>query len=241
MANNQKTSTSTQIRNFYSDGMSYLNVSFYNTNLSLKFCPFISKDNMGRSTFDLKNGQSTTIDFERASALSQIADDIIDGKVNELDLPIECLGGSLDLHRGPAADGTIETVLTLTKNGMTIPFRFKTMTYQVKENGQTITKILECGLKAFKSTVDGYLTGINADRHLDKLTDDYIKLQEANNPQQPQQQQRNNNNYRNNNYNNGYKKNYNNNNYQNNRGGWNNNNQQQQSQQQNMSTYTLPR
>ena len=37
-----KTATSTQIRNFYSDGLSYMNVKFFNTNLSFNLYPFIS-------------------------------------------------------------------------------------------------------------------------------------------------------------------------------------------------------
>ena len=104
-----------------------------------------------------------------------------------------------------------------------------------------ITKYLDSGLGAFVKTIEGYLTGINADRHLNKLTDDFIKIQnqkqqegapaQSNAPQQnPNYSQNNNrgnwnrnNRYRNNRYNN-YQNNSNN--------GWNQNAQ-------NMSNYSL--
>ena len=54
-------------------------------------------------------------------------------------------------------------------------------TFNENENtgiGQVITndEIIEAGLGVFLKTVEGYLTGINADRHLDKLTEDFAKL-----------------------------------------------------------------
>jgi hypothetical protein len=123
----------------------------------------------------------------------------------------------------------METVLTLNKANNTIPFKFATQQIQVKENGQFVTKYIESQLGAFGKILDGYLSGINADRHLDKLTDDYVKS--INSSNQPDNQPK----FQNNNYNNftkpsnnngGYKKNYNNNNYRNN-GNWNKNAQQQ--------------
>lgn len=242
MDNNQnRTSTSTQIRNMYSDGMSYMNISFFNTNLSFKLCPFLSKDNMGRSTYDMKNGQSTTVNFEGAYTLYEAASNIINGKVQEMNIPVPCLAGAtLNLERKIGASGEMETVFSITKNNVTIPFRFQTIKYKAKENGQIVDKVIESGLGAFMKTIEGYLNGINADRHLNKLTEDFAKLQ--NNQNGGNQQGGYNNNYRNNN--NGYKKPYNNNggykkpynNYQNNQnGGWNNN----QPKQQDMSSYNI--
>lgn len=237
------TSTSTQIRNFYSDGISYMNVSFYNIRLSFKFYPYTGKGNDGLSVYDLKNGQNTTVDYEGASALSQIIEDIINGKIQECDLPIPCAAGAtLKLHRGMGNEGKIETVFSINKNGVEIPFVFKTMSYQVKENGQFVTRIIECGLKAFQKVLEGYLTGINADRHLDKLTDDYVKAQGNNNNNGGNQNNGNNNgNYRNNNYRknnyNNYKKPYNGNN---NGGNYNgNSNWEPPKQQQNLSSYSI--
>lgn len=229
MANNQRqqTNTSTQIRNFYSDGMSYMNVSFFNTNLSFKFHPFIRKTPNGRDEYDLKNGINTTVNFEGAYALYEAAINIIDGKLNEINLPIPCAAGAiLTLERKIGQDGNMETIFSISKNNMIIPFRFKTIRYQVKENGQVVTKTIECGLGSFAKTIEGYLTGINADRHLDKLTDDFAKAQQNGGNQQGYQ----NNDYKKN-YNNGYRKPYNGNNQGNNQfnnqGNFNNNPQHQ--------------
>lgn len=245
MADNNRTTTTTQIRNLYSEGMSYLNMKFFNTNLCFTFYPFISKDNTGRSEYDMKKGVSTTVNFEGAFALFNIAKDIIDGKINDCNLPIPCAAGAtLTLERKLSLNGVMETIFTITKNGVAIPFRFQTINAQIKmDNGQIGTKVIESGLGAFMKTVDGYLQGINADRHLDKLTDDYVKSiqdnQQQNGPapqQQSQQQNYNRNNYKNNYNNNGYKKPYNNNN-----GGYKkpyNNNQGWQPQQ-NLNSYEI--
>lgn len=225
---NNRTQTSTQIRNFYSEGMSYLNMKFYNTNLSFQFYPFTGKDQNGRSTYDTKNGETTTVNFEGAFTLWKAAKDIIDGKVTETNLPIPCASGaSLKLERKLNPNGQYDTILSISKNNRTIPFKFNVMQQQVKENNQIVTKVIESGLGAVMMTIEGYLTGINADRHLDKLTDDFAKLQEGNNG---------------NGYNgqNNYKKPVNNNNYRknyNNQTSWQ---PAQPSQQQNLSTYSLP-
>ena len=80
-------------------------------------------------------------------------------------------------------------------------------------------------------TVEGYLTGINADRHLDKLTEDYAKLKEGQSGQQggPQRGNFPQNNYQRNNWNGGnnnYRKNNNGGNFQRRNNNWNNNNNQ---------------
>lgn len=241
MADNKqvRTNTSTQVRNFYSDGISYLNVSFYNTNLAFKFHPFISKDNFGKSLYDMKNPQSTSVNFEGASALYQVANDIISGKIQECNLSIPCASGAeLTLRRELGQDGKMETVFSISKNGIVIPFKFSTVTCQVKENGQTSTRIIETGLAAFHKTIDGYLTGINADRHLNKLTDDFAKLQENNGGNH---QNGGYNNYPKKNFNNNYRKPYpnNNNNFNQSQPG-NNGNNWGQNNQQPMSSYNIP-
>ena len=243
--NNQRTNTSTQIRNFYSDGISYLNISFFNTKLAFKFYPFLSKDNMGRSTYDLQNGLNTTVDFEGAYALHKVSQDIINGNLSEVVLSIPCAAGaSLKLERKIGQNGMMDTIFSITKNNTTIEYKFHTMTLQVKENGQFITKTIESDLGAFTKTIEGYLNGINSDRHLDKLTEDYVNSIGDNSNKQNSGY----NSYQNNN--NGYKKNYNNGN---NRGGsyrkYNNNQQfnpnnngynNSAPNQQNLSTYHIP-
>lgn len=182
----RRTSTSTQIRNFYSD-LSYLNMKFYNTNLSFQFSPLMNTDGMGRRTFDTKNAQTTTINYENAYALLDACNGIIDGKVTETTLIIPCSGdATLTLHHGIGATGTPESTLTISKGGISIPFKFKTQEQIVVENGVSQTRIIHSGVGAFAKTIDGYLTGINADRHLDKLTEEFAALQ--NQQAQPQGQ-----------------------------------------------------
>lgn len=249
--NNQRTQTSTQIRNFYSEGMSYLNVRFFNTNLSFSFYPFVSRDGNGISKYDMKNGQQTTVNYEGAYALYKTSKDILDGKITECDLPVPCLAGaSVNLKREVGPDGKYQTIFSITKNNMTIPFKFQVIESTVRVNGQVTTTFIEAGLGAFEKTIEGYLNGINADRHLDKLTEDFASIQNQNNPQGNGNPNGNNNNYRNynnngngynkkpyNGGNNGYKKPYNGNGYQNNNG---QNNWRQQPNQQNMSSYNIP-
>lgn len=253
--NNQgnRTSTSTQIRNMYSDGMSYMNIKFFNTNLSFCLYPFISKDDVGRSTYDMKNGQQTTVNFEGAYALYQTSKDIISGKLQEINLPVPCLAGAtLTLERKLGQNGKLETIFSITKNNVNIPFRFHTIEQQLKENGQIVTKVVEAGLGAFMKTLDGYLTGINADRHLDKLTEDFAKIQQNQQGGQPQQGGNYNGGYRSSNGGgykkppyqggSGYKKPYNGggyNNGQQNNGSWNNNNNAPATAQQPMSSYNV--
>lgn len=215
----------------YSEGMSYMNIKFYNTSLSFQLYPFTGKNQNGRDTYDLKNGQMTTVNYEGAYALYQAAKDIIDGKVKETNLSVPCNGASLTLERKLGMNGQMETVFSISKNNMTIPFKFQTIQQQIKENGNITTNIIESGLGAFMKTIEGYLNGINADRHLDKLTEDFAKLQAANgNNQQPN----NNNGY---NKQNNFKR-YNNNGnrgYQQRQNNW-----QPQPQAQNFNDYSIP-
>ena len=246
MMNTNRTSTSTQITNFYSEGYSCLNLRFYNTNLSFQWYPFTGKDQSGRSQYDNKGGQQTTVNREGAYALYHVANEILNGKVDEANITVPCLNGQVVLERKHGIDGSPETFLIINKNGSSIPFKFQTLTEQIRDNkGQVQTRVVESALGAFAKTVEGYLTGINADRHLDKLTEDYIRIQEQNQSQQQPGQQpmkNNNNKYRNNYSNNNNRPNYNNK-YRNNNqygGGNNSNNSGWNPQSQTLSNYELP-
>lgn len=181
--NNQgRTSTSTQIRNMYSEGISYMNIKFFNTNISFQFAPFVSKDATGRSTYDQQKALMTTANFDGAFALFKTASDIINGKeaAQGALLNVPCgSGAAIILERKMGQSGQMETYIIISKNNANIPFRFNTHQIQIKENGQMVTKVIESGLGTFVKTLEGYLTGINADRHLDKLTDDFIKSKEG--------------------------------------------------------------
>lgn len=212
MDNNFKQVT-TQIRNFYSDSC-YMNMSFFNTNLSFRFYPAMpQKDSMGRNSYDMKNGLTTTIDAEYAYALFKTIDDVLTNKVQECVLNIPCAGNAtLSFKREQVPTGEIASFLVINKNNMTLAYRFPVTTITVKENGVVVNKTIESSLGAVQKTIDGYLTGINADRHLDKLTEAYVKSIQQNN------QNGQNNQSKDNQYNNGYR---NNNKYNNKK--WNNN------------------
>ena len=243
--NQQRQATSTQVRNIYSEGMSYINIKFFNMYMSLQFFKFLSKDDTGRSTYQ-QPGLTTTVNWDSAYSLFQVSHEILNGDPNKgYNLVVPCKDGSLTLERKMSQNNQMETTLTIMKNNESIPFKFTTTTFQEILNGQSTSKTVESGLGTFAMTLHGYLTGINADRHLDKMTEDYVKSlgPNANPPQQNQ-------------YNNrgggfqtgsGYQGNRNNNRGGGNRGNWNRrpynnqyNNPNPQQNQQNMSSYQLP-
>lgn len=236
MNNAVRTTTSTQIRNMYSPGNSYINIKFFNTDLSFKFHPYIQNDVNGRSQYDDNNAQITTVNYEDAFLLYTTARDILDGKLIEGSVKIPCNNATLTLER-KLNNGKPETVFSIDKNNITIPFIFKVCERKVKSNGQTImTTWVEAGLGAFMKTLEGYLTGINAERHLNKLTDDFVNAQNQTNNMNNQNSYRGNNNsgynkkpYNNfnkkSNYQGGYKQRYNNQNDNNPKIPWTNNTQ----------------
>lgn len=203
----QRTQTSTQIRNFYCD-QSCLGMKFYNVNLALQFYRSNGKNQNGRNSYDTKNGEITTVNFEGAYALWKACQDIIDEKVQTINLTIPAgSGATLTLDR-KMINNVYETTLTIQKNGKTIEFKFNTIQQQV--NGQF--KQIESGLGAFQKTIDGYLVEINGSRHLNKLTQIYIEMQEKNKSTNTQS----NNSYKDKNYrNDNYQKRYNGENNQN--------------------------
>ena len=194
MNNAVRTTTSTQIRNMYSPGNSYINIKFFNTDLSFKFHPYIQNEVNGRSQYDDNNAQITTVNYEDAFLLYTTARDILDGKLIEGSVKIPCNNATLTLER-KLNNGKPETVFSIDKNNITIPFIFKVCERKVKSNGQTImTTWVEAGLGAFMKTLEGYLTGINAERHLNKLTDDFVNAQNQTNNMNNQNSYRGNNN-----------------------------------------------
>lgn len=218
---NNKMQVSTQIRTFYSEGLSCLTVKFYNMNLSFQFYPFAGKNQNGRSTYDTKNGETTTVDFASAYALFQASKDIIENKIQTINLSVPCGMNANLLFERKMNNNQFETSLTIQKNGKIIPFKFNSIQSQVTENGQQKTIQIESALGSFNKTIEGYLVGINSREHLNKLTSEYRKLQENssnnqnnNNQYQRPNYQKNNNYNKNNNYQKKPFNNYQNNNYQ---------------------------
>ena len=172
---------STFIRNLYSPGYSSILISFYKVNLSLLFQPFERIDpRNGRDTYG-KRGVMTTITYEGAAALYFVAHDILFGNnpLQEVTLTIQCAGSAtLVLERVLGQGDQPETFLVVTKNNETIAFKFNTIESKVRQNGQNMIRVIDAGLIAFYKILIGYLTGINASGHLNKLGDDLEALQD---------------------------------------------------------------
>lgn len=170
----------TYVRSLYSEGLSSIMISFFNTNLTLSFTPCIGKNHMGLDQYDFKKSLRTSINYEMVTFLYLVSKSIIDGKYAEQQVSavLQCNNNTtLILEYKPDQYNQMDSYLTINKNNETISFKFKTHIYRVKENGQMITKIIQSGLGAFVKTLDGYLTGINADGHLNKIADDLENLQ----------------------------------------------------------------
>ena len=122
----------------------------------------------------------TTITYEGAAALYIVAHEILFKDASfEVVVTIPCAGGAtLILERKPGQNGQLETFLVVTKNNEHIAFKFNTRQYKYLSKGQMVTEVLEMGLGVFYKTLDGYLSGINADGHLNKLGDDLEAFQE---------------------------------------------------------------
>lgn len=185
--NQQRKATSTMIRNIYSPDIALLQLKYYNTSISFEFRRFLSKDGTGKSTYD-KAGVWTAIGWEPAYSIFALCHDICIGKEAAQGCLLTIPGAqnaTLTLERKAAADGKMETWFSINKDNNIIQFKFQTRPYQVMENGQMVTKVREEGLGVFGDILHSYLTGTNSDRHLDKMTDDYVQsLGENAKPQQ---------------------------------------------------------
>lgn len=173
----------TYIRTLYSEGFSSIMISFFNANLTFSFAPCIGKNHIGFDQLDTKKSLRTTLNYEMASFLYLVATSVIDGKYAEQQISavLECNNHTtLIFEYKPDQYNQMDSYLTINKNNETTSFKFKTHIYRVKENGQMITKIIQSGLGSFAKTLDGYLTGINADGHLNKIADDLENLQNEN-------------------------------------------------------------
>jgi hypothetical protein len=174
MYNNKPTNTF--IRNIFSPGFSALTMSFFNTYLTLCFNAYIGKDNNGFDQYCKKTFLSTSIRYEGAAFFWLIAMPIQEGKQEkQINAVFRCgKNASLLFEYKPDENNQMAAYLTINKNNETIPFKFPTHEYNVKENGQVATKVVQHGLASFVSVMDGYLTGVGADNHLSKLPDEVL-------------------------------------------------------------------
>ena len=153
------------IRSLYSSGFSSMMCSFYSTNLSIGFWPWISKDQMGRDRYDKNRFVSTTINDESAASLYFLSKQIIGGTLNNpAQYLIRCNKQTSLLFENDA--GT--TRLIIEKGKDKIVFQFPIHEYKVKEDGRLVTKTIQVGLIVFTEILEAYLTAVGADRQQDK-------------------------------------------------------------------------
>lgn len=222
-----RTATTTHIRTMLAQGVSCLSVKFFNANLSLQAMPYNGKDQSGKDQYDRNASVITTLNYDGAALLLKLANDILGGRCEgNFQATIMCNAGATVTLSRPQGQGTS---LIIAKDGKSVTFPFTVINISVQQNGQTVSRAVETGLDVFSKILYAYLTGINSDRHLDKWTEEFIKVQEeqgggnqGNNGnrngggyQQPGGFQRNNSGYRNN----GYQRNNGNGGYRNNNGG----------------------
>jgi hypothetical protein len=171
---------STFMRNFYAPGYSSMTLSFFNWNLSLRFYRYSGKDKDGFDRYDLKNGITTTVNYENASYLHQTAMLILKGINTEKEIKAElpCYNATIILEWKPDHDNQMAAYLSIEKNDQSISFRFRTHTVKVMENGQMVTKVIQSGLGAFAMTLESYLNGTGIDFHLYKMLNDFENSQD---------------------------------------------------------------
>lgn len=154
-------------------------MSFFKTNLTLNLIPYIGKNNVRLSQYSKTKFLSTTVNYEGAAVLYLAAMPSLDGNGSQMELVLPCSNNTvLILEHKRDQDNQMSAYLLFNKNNRTIPLRFGTMQYRVKENGQMITKIIQSGLGVFVKTLEAYLTGIGANLHLNKLSEEYLEMQD---------------------------------------------------------------
>lgn len=173
-------SNNTFIRTLYAPEFSCVSMSFFKTNLTLSFVPYVGKDNRGFSQYSNQKFLSTTVNYEGAAALYLATMPILDGNENQKQLVLPCSNNTtLIFDYLPEQNNQMTAYLVIDKNGVTIPFRFAVHQFKVKENGQMVTKIIQSGLGVFAMTLEAYLTDIGADLHLSKLSEEVLDNQET--------------------------------------------------------------
>lgn len=109
----------------------------------------------------------------------QIASSIFNGNNPETQIKsvFSCNNATLTLEYKPDENNSMYTYLTIDKNSETLVFRFSVHTCKVNENGQMVTKVIQSGIGVFAMTLRGYLSGVNASGHLNKLPEEDKEFQ----------------------------------------------------------------
>jgi hypothetical protein len=197
MANNNNaprgTRTETHIRTIYSD-LSCVTIKFYNTSLSFNFIPFAGKDSRGINQYQKPQqpgqivGMTTTFTHANAVAMmSAIRENIIPAIAKDEDVAVTIpLANNTEivLERRNDEFAQKRIFMTISRQGQSgpnnIPYKFEQTVLTITDTTGRNQKVFESGLLSIIYIIEGYLSGINSERHLNKLTEDFAKLQEGN-------------------------------------------------------------
>ena len=181
--NTGRTNVSTQIRTLYSPEMSCITIKFYNMDLSFSLSPFSGKTASGFDQYNRDKSIWANLKYDQVSLLYQLVSDVLGGRVDGDGAQVSTI---VNLRNVGTVNIILEwnrnqgTTLTMSRNNEAIPFKFATDKINVRKDGQITQRIVDTGLITFANTLNGYLTGINADLHLNKMKEEYVKQQEAN-------------------------------------------------------------
>jgi len=163
----KKESANTHIKTFGSPGFSSLTLSYYKIYLTFKFNPYIGLDDMGFDKYCTEKDKfrSTSIDYTGAANLSPIIRSILDGpdSKKEVTIPLQCgSSATLNFEYKTEQDGHMGAYLVISKDNVTIPFKFSTYQQQIYKNGQWVTMVVQVDLAAFSKILDKYIAAIDA-------------------------------------------------------------------------------
>jgi len=144
---NNNNSENTKIKTLYAPGFSSLTMSYFKSNLVLKFIPYIGENNQGIDQYSKNVFYNTSLNPTRAAFFFNQASRILDGKANEpIDVVLPCNSGTnLTFEYKPDQNNNnpMTVYLTIDKNNVTVPFRFETIEYFINVEGQMVTSIIK--------------------------------------------------------------------------------------------------
>ena len=168
-----------QIRTLYAPGYSSLMMSYFKTNLVLGFTPYIGKDNLGFSQYCKKTFFSTSINPEGAAFFYMQASRILDCRHSgeQVEVVLPCNNNTiLTFEYKPDENNQMSAFMTINKNNVVTPFKFKTTEYQENVDGQWVTKYMHTGLGTFALILGCYLAGKAANSHIGGLYDEALEM-----------------------------------------------------------------
>lgn len=181
-SNNQRQQTSTQVRTFFGDNV-YLGTKLYNNMFSVSIHTCTGRDQNQKPLWDI--GILFSLRYEDTAALAEACKIVTENPMEPKEVHL-VIPGNEKMFRFDCADNPatgFTAVLSIAKGNQKSEFVFSYNEIDVSKrmpdgSSQMVKVRIQSQLVAFLRTLNGYLEGINTDRHLDKMTDDYARMQE---------------------------------------------------------------